>query len=127
LLIGNQAIEFRRAEEGKSDWRFLDLGAEWKRCTGLPFIFAVWAVRAETADARAVADAFRRLKDAGTAQIPALITQEDFGDAEMRRRYLTEYLRFGIGPRGKEALGLYRALLAKHRLIGSHSAPLQFI
>jgi predicted solute-binding protein len=127
LLIGNQAIEFRRAEEGKSGWQFLDLGAEWKRCTGLPFVFAVWAVRAETADARAAADAFRTLKDAGIAQIPALIAQEDFGDEEMRRRYLTEYLRFGIGPRGKEALELYRALLAKHRLIEGHPAPLQFI
>jgi chorismate dehydratase len=147
LLIGNQAIEFRRAEEGKSDWRnadnpvrerahprtglsalqFLDLGAEWRRCTGLPFVFAVWAMRAETADARAAADAFRRLKDAGTAQIPALIAQEDFGDEEMRRRYLTEYLRFGIGARGKEALELYRALLAKHRLIEGHPAPLAFI
>jgi chorismate dehydratase len=127
LLIGNQAIEFRRAEEGKSDWQFLDLGAEWKRCTGLPFVFAVWAVRAETADAAAVADAFRRLKDAGIAQIPALIAQEDFGDEEMRRRYLTDCLRFGIGSRGKEALELYRALLAKHRLIEGHPAPLQFI
>ena len=127
LLIGNQAIEFRTAEEGKSDWHFLDLGEEWKRCTGLPFVFAVWAVRAGTADVRAVADAFRRLKDEGTAQIPELIAQEDFGDEEMRRRYLTECLRFGIGPRGREALGLYRTLLAKHRLIEGHDAPLEFI
>ena len=127
LLIGNQAIEFRTAEEGKSGWHFLDLGAEWKRCTGLPFVFAVWAVRAGTADARAIADAFRRLKNAGTAQIAELIVQEDFGDEEMRRRYLTEYLRFDIGPRGREALGLYRTLLAKHRLIASHSAPLEFV
>ena len=127
LLIGNQAIEFRRAEEGKSEWQFLDLGAEWKRCTGLPFVFAVWAVRAGMADARVVADAFRRLKDAGIARIPELIAGEDFGDAEMRRRYLTEYLRFGIGPRGREALALYRALLVKHRLIASSAEPLRFI
>ena len=127
LLIGNQAIEFRASEEGKSGWQFLDLGAEWKRCTGLPFVFAVWAMRAGTADGSAVADAFRRLKDAGTAQIPALIAQEDFGDEEMRRRYLTECLRFGIGARGREALDLYRTLLVKHRLIAGHSAPLAFI
>ncbi len=127
LLIGNQAIEFRQAEEGDSDWHFLDLGEEWKRCTGLPFVFAVWAVRAGIADTAAVGDAFRRLRDAGIAQIPELVVHEDFGDAEMRRRYLTEFLRFGIGPRGKEALALYRALLTKHRLIGSHAAPLEFI
>lgn len=127
LLIGNQAIEFRAAEEGKSDWRFLDLGEEWKRCTGLPFVFAAWAVRAGTGNAGAVARAFRGLKDAGVAQIPSLIAQEDFGDAEMRSRYLTEWLRFGIGPRGRKALALYRTLLAKHRLIGDGSAPLEFI
>jgi chorismate dehydratase len=127
LLIGNQAIEFRAAEGAGSGWQFLDLGAEWKHCTGLPFVFAVWALRAGVANACAVADAFRGLKDEGIPQIPALIVQEDFGDEEMRRRYLTEYLRFGIGPRGHEALGLYRRLLAKHRLIASHPAQLKFI
>ncbi len=127
LLIGNQAIDFRRAEEGKSDWRFLDLGAEWKRCTGLPFVFAVWAMRGGTPEPRAAADAFRALKDAGVARIPGLIVHEDFADAETRRRYLTEWLRFGIGPRGREALLLYRALLAKHGLIPESSAPLNLI
>lgn len=127
LLIGNQAIAFRREEEGKSQWQFLDLGAEWKRCTGLPFVFAVWALCAGTTEPPAVADAFRRLKDAGLARIPELITDEEFGDEEMRRRYLTEFLRFGMGPRGKEAIGLYRALLMKHRLIAKDSAPLKFI
>jgi chorismate dehydratase len=127
LLIGNQAIEFRAAEEGKSGWRFLDLGEEWKRCTGLPFVFAVWAVLAGTEDASAVALAFRALKDAGVARIPSLIAEEDFGEEGMRRRYLTEWLRFGIGPRGREALALYRTLLARHRLIGEVSAPLEFI
>ena len=127
LLIGNQAIEFRRAEEGKSEWQFLDLGAEWKRCTGLPFVFAVWAMRPGMADAALIADAFRRLKDTGITRVPELIAVENFGDAEMRRRYLTEYLHFGIGPRGREALALYRSLLAKHRLIASSAEPLRFI
>lgn len=127
LLIGNQAIEFRSAEEGKSDWQFLDLGAEWKRCTGLPFVFAMWAVRAEAKDAIGAAAAFRALKNAGVARIPDLIAHEGFGEAEMRRRYLTEWLDFGIGPRGREALELYRSLLAKHRLIADCSEPLHFI
>ncbi len=127
LLIGNQAIEFRAAEEGKSDWRFLDLGEEWKRRTGLSFVFAVWALRDGMEDASAIADAFRRLRDTGVAQIPALIAHEEFGNLEMRRRYLTEWLRFGIGPRGREALALYRALLARHGLIGKHATPLAFI
>ena len=127
LLIGNQAIDFRGAEEGKSGWKFLDLGEEWKRNTGLPFVFAVWALRADANDPCATADAFRALKVASCARIPELITQEDFGDVEMRRRYLTEWLRFGIGPRGREAVELYRKLLAKHRLIAGDTVPLEFI
>ena len=127
LLIGNQAIEFRAAEEGKGEWQFLDLGAEWKRCTGLPFVFALWALRPGTPGTAAVAAAFRALKAAGLAQLPALIAREDFGTAEMRRRYLTEHLRFSIGPRGREALALYRSLLARHRLIATCDSPLAFV
>ena len=127
LLIGNQAIEFRQGEEGRSEWKFLDLGAEWKRSTGLPFVFAIWALRAAVKDTRGVAEAFRRLKAEGCARIPELIAAEDFGDMEMRRRYLTEWLRFDIGATGREAIALYRRLLAKHRLIASDSAPLEFV
>ena len=127
LLIGNQAIEFRLEHEGKSDWRFLDLGEEWKRCTGLPFVFAVWTLRDGVENSHEVADAFRALKAEGCARIPELIEQDDFGDVELRRRYLTEWLRFGIGLDGRRALELYRTLLAKHRLIADCSAPLEFV
>ena len=130
LLIGNQAIEFRVAHGENSEWHFLDLGAEWKRCTGLPFVFAVWAmspVSADLKDSLEAADAFRVLKRTGCAQIPELIEHDDFGDAEMRRRYLTEWLRFDIGPDGRRALELYRTLLAKHRLIADCSSPLKFV
>ena len=126
LLIGNQAIEFRLAHGENSDRHFLDLGEEWKRCTGLPFVFAVWAVRDGAENFREAAAAFRRLRDEGCARIPELIAQEDFGDVELRRRYLTEWLRFGIGPDGHRALELYRTLLAKHRLIADCSAALKF-
>jgi chorismate dehydratase len=37
-----------------------DLGEEWKRWTGLPFVFAVWAARRDT-DRRAVRDVHRAL------------------------------------------------------------------
>ncbi len=127
LIIGNQAIEFRNAHEGSSEWRFLDLGAEWKRCTGLPFVFAVWAMRDDVKKPREAAEAFRRLKDAGCERIPELIAHDDFGDIEMRRRYLVEWLRFGIGPDGRRAMELYRTLLAKHRLIADCAAPLKFV
>jgi chorismate dehydratase len=42
LVIGDAAL--RLAAAGRYAHRY-DLGAEWKRWTGLPFVFAVWASR----------------------------------------------------------------------------------
>ncbi len=127
LLIGNQAIEFRAADTGSDGWNFLDLGEEWKRCTGLPFVFALWALRENTANPGAVADAFRDLKRMGCSRIPDLIEHEEFGDIEMRRRYLTEYLRFEVGADGRIALEGYRSLLIRHGRIPGSEVPLRFI
>lgn len=60
LLIGDEAI--RTYWEPPEGLHVYDLGTEWTAWTGLPFVFAVWAVRAEYAEAEpetvhAVADA----------------------------------------------------------------------
>ncbi|MDQ6655019.1 MAG: menaquinone biosynthesis protein, partial [Verrucomicrobiota bacterium] len=57
LLIGDQAIRFRQ-QHGDA-YEYLDLAAEWKRTTGLPFVFALWLIRRETEDARGIADRLR--------------------------------------------------------------------
>lgn len=41
-LIGDPALHARRRNP---DWRVLDLGEEWARLTGLPFVFAGWIAR----------------------------------------------------------------------------------
>ena len=127
LLIGNQAIEFRMAEEGRSGWKFLDLGEDWKRCTGLPFIFAVWALREGLPEVAEVAEALRALKRCGVGCLAELIAAEDFADGEFRRRYLTEFLRFDVGRGEKAGLERYRELLARRRLIEDFRVPLRFV
>jgi chorismate dehydratase len=47
LLIGNQALRQRRGVPGFP--YTYDLGAEWHAWTGLPFVFARWMMRKETA------------------------------------------------------------------------------
>ena len=47
LLIGNQALRQRRGTPGFP--YTYDLGAEWHAWTGLPFVFARWMVRKDTA------------------------------------------------------------------------------
>jgi chorismate dehydratase len=60
LLIGDEAI--RTYWEPPQDLYTYDLGAEWKAWSGLPFVFAVWAVRDEYAASEP--DAVRRVADA---------------------------------------------------------------
>jgi len=112
LLIGNQAIDFRLgAPEG---WHFLDLGEEWMRCTGLPFVFALWMLRADLPRVKEVAAAFRELGRRGLERIGQIVDGENFHTREFRLRYLTEHIRYGLGEREKAGVELFRELLVKH-------------
>ena len=121
LLIGNQAIEFLLSSEGSAGWQILDLGAEWKRCTGLPFVYAAWALRPGLGNVAAVAEAFRALKAEGLERIEEIVSAEQIGTIELRRRYLTEHIRFDLGTREKAGLCEYRRLLRAQGRISASS------
>jgi chorismate dehydratase len=74
LVIGDGALLLR----ARGDYPVvLDLGEEWKRWTGLPFVFAVWAARRDT-DRVLVRDVHRALlasRKWGLANIPLLAEQ----------------------------------------------------
>lgn len=109
LLIGDEAI--RTFWEPPSGLLVSDLGAEWKAFTGLPFVFAVWAVRRSFAeeDPRAVSDVARALADS-LAYCRAHLDEisehaarwEHFG-AEKFRAYF-DALQFRFEPRYREGL-----------------------
>lgn len=126
LLIGNQAIQFRLSPEAE-DFQFLDLGEEWKRCTGLPFVFALWALRAGLPDASAIAAELRRLKTAGLARLDEIIAKDRLATPEFRKRYLSEHIVFDAGEAGRAAVARYRELLAKHGWIASAHEPLRWV
>jgi chorismate dehydratase len=95
LLIGNQAIAYRaQAPEGT---KYLDLAEEWKRCTGLPFVFALWLLRSDVPVGRAAADEFRALGAEGMRHLEEIIATERVHSQEFARKYLTEYIRSGLG------------------------------
>jgi chorismate dehydratase len=108
LLIGDRAMQaclpgFAHA------W---DLGREWFDWTGLPFVFALWAVRAG-ADLRGVDEALREAKRLGVAQAGAIAAREAplLGlDAGFCRRYLSTLLHFDLGPREQAGLRRFYAL-----------------
>lgn len=126
LLIGNQAIDFRLSPAADS-WRILDLGEKWKRCTGLPFVFAVWALRPDLPNAAAVAEELRALKTASLARLPEIIAADKLATPDFRERYLTQHIAFDIGDRGRAAVSRYRDLLTKHALIPPSNEPLRWI
>ena len=124
LLIGNQAIDFRERDAGAH--RLLDLGEEWRRCTGLPFVYAPWLLRADLPDAPAVADELRALQRHGTARI-AEIVRADSHDPALSERYLTEHIRFGLGPGEKAGIEKFRELLVRHGFIPESDEPLRYV
>jgi chorismate dehydratase len=63
LLIGDAAL--RESMAGKAEYVY-DLGDEWYRFTGLPFVFALWIVRKEAVEGkrREVAELLENLRTA---------------------------------------------------------------
>jgi chorismate dehydratase len=111
LLIGDRAM--RACLPGFA--HAYDLGQEWFDWTGLPFVFAVWAVRAG-ADLCGVDVALREAKRRGLAQVGEIAYREAprLGlDAGFCRRYLSNVLRFDLGPREQAGLAHYYALAAE--------------
>jgi chorismate dehydratase len=108
LLIGDRAMRaclpgFRHA---------FDLGQEWFDWTGLPFVYAVWAVR-EGVDLGDVDEALRQAKQRGLERVGPIAHAEAprLGlDAGFCRRYLSNILHFDLGPREQAGLHHYYML-----------------
>jgi chorismate dehydratase len=103
LLIGDRAM--RACLPGFA--HAFDLGQEWTEWTSLPFVYAVWAVRAGV-DLGRVAPALAEAKQRGLASAGAIALREGppLGlDAGLCRRYLSNILHFDLGPR--ELAGLH--------------------
>jgi chorismate dehydratase len=123
LLIGDQAIQVRQKYAG--EFRFWDLGEQWKKLTGLPFVYALWLIRPEVSDAKSIAQRLRGLRDKNLADIPVILS-DALADAaddkwavtpEFLDRYYTEHLRFGFGTREKQGLQTFADLCAKHGML----------
>ena len=73
LLIGDPALI---AMQNSGDLQVYDLAAEWKKFTGLPFIFAAWAARDGLEKRDELAAILNCARDEGRAQIPQLVANE---------------------------------------------------
>lgn len=102
LLIGDRAM---RACLPGFDHAF-DLGQEWHDWTGLPFVYAFWAVR-PGANLDGIAGVLTEAKRRGLTQLGPIAHREAplLGlDAGFCRRYLANIIRFDLGPREQAGL-----------------------
>jgi chorismate dehydratase len=105
VLIGDPALR-AYAEAPTSGLRVIDLGQAWKEWTGLPMVFAVWAVRKDFAAAhpgavKDVHEAFQRSRDLCLGELDEVAASaarwEPF-DAETLATYF-RILDFSLGDR----------------------------
>ena len=125
LLIGDQAIQFR--EKHANEFRFLDLGEQWKKLFNLPFVYALWLIRPETPEANMIADELRRLRDVNMENIDALIAQQKESERDFCRFYYRDCVQFGFGEREKEGLQKFRALCEKHKILPRGTEHLRIV
>lgn len=113
LLIGDAAIKFR--QQNGDAWQYHDLGKLWEEHTGLPFVFAAWIVALPANKKPAVFKAFRALKERGLAEREAIAAEQP--DPAFALKYLTDYIRYDLGPEEKRAIRLFETLARQHGVL----------
>jgi chorismate dehydratase len=122
LLIGDPALFLDHESAGLTK---IDLGAEWTRLTGLPFVWAFWAGRAGTIDAAGVA-ALQAARDQGLRDADAMAESYcGSARADVCRRYLRDNIKYQLGDRETEGLRRYYELAAGLGLV-ERAGPVEF-
>ncbi len=93
LVIGDRAFDVKKSQ-------ILDLGREWNHLTGLPMIFAVWAARPGVLAPEDVQELARAAQHGLgiRTELAQKFAAMKGGDPERYRRYLTQRIRYGVGP-----------------------------
>ena len=112
LLIGDPAL---LQSQSHPDYGFHDLAAFWRARTGLPFVFAFWAIRKSAAAESDIAAAqviedFQHSRDRGLANLDHLVSEWGKRIAlppEIIRAYWTENIHYTLDPACLEGLGLF--------------------
>jgi len=128
LLIGDNPLKFMEENDlpnlesqkpllrlGSEPLEVFDLAERWRFLTGLPFVFAFWALRDGFKDAGAV-DKLKASRDFGVANIPAIA--EKYSEplqikAEFLRSYLEKNVHYYMDQSCVEALQLFYEKAAK--------------
>ncbi|MBS1807062.1 MAG: menaquinone biosynthesis protein [Acidobacteria bacterium] len=129
LVIGDPTFRLKANAE-KMGLQIYDLAEEWRAMTGLPFVFAVWAVREDALeDYRRIKLDFELAKREGIDRIPEIATQYaaslNMSQPEMLH-YLRENVNFDLDQENLAGLREYFRLAHECGLVEENRA-LRFV
>ncbi len=104
LVIGDRAMDLDTSRYCES-W---DLGEEWVRETGLPFVFAMWVARQSVLPE--ISEALQNARDAGLANLDEIVARESprYGITNAScEEYFRRHLHFYLGSRELAGLELF--------------------
>jgi chorismate dehydratase len=90
------------------------LGTAWFDLTGLPFVYAVWALRRVPNEALR-----RRLREArnfGLDTLDSIISSRTDFDYDFRKDYLSWHIHYHLGAEERRGIARFIELLRKHGL-----------
>ena len=119
LVIGNPALKV--ATEG---YHVYDLAREWHRFTGLPFVFAFWAIRPGV-DLGHNLEIFYKSRDYGLGEIDSISSQyskELRVSAHHIHQYIRENLDYSLDAANLRGLQMFFDLAAELQLVDSSDA-----
>jgi chorismate dehydratase len=109
VVIGDRALCSDPAPAGD-----IDLAEAWKEMTGLPFVFAVWAVRKDFSALPVVTDIAHNACRAGLRSLEKIAARYAFklgGSQTFWFDYLNSAIHYELGERDLAGLARFRALL----------------
>lgn len=112
LLIGDRALDFIREPREHQIW---DLGQAWFELTGLPFVFAAWALR-RGLDNSHLRRLLREARDFGLDTLETIIRERTEYDYDFRKDYLGWHIHYHLGTDEKRGLTRFIELLRQHGL-----------
>jgi chorismate dehydratase len=129
IVIGDPALlaleeRANRNERQEEELVYHDISHEWRSLTGLPFVSAVWAARADV-PVESIAEDFTRSRDHGLANIESLAVEwsQNLPMAEHTiRQYLSENIHYILddecvaGMRGFFKMAAEAGVLPEYRL-----------
>jgi chorismate dehydratase len=110
MLIGDPALDFLLGPHEHHIW---DLGTAWYELTGLPFVYAVWALR-RGIDHAPLRARLREARDFGRETLDAIIRNRTEYDYDFRKDYLGWHIHYHLGADERRGLARFIELLRQH-------------